>query len=435
MKRVAIIGAGVSGLSTAHFLKNKYEVKLFERNNNPGGLIRCQRINGSLFHTCGGHVFNSKRQDVLEWFWSQFDKERNFTKTDRNSCVFMDKNNSSLEYDCIPYPIENHMYLFDESIQNAFYEDLKEIDRIKGSDAKFTDYDSFGDFLRWRFGKTLYNLYFLPYNEKVWRRNLSTVPMSWMKGKLPMPTTQEMRDNNLNRVEEKVFVHSSFWYEKKDGSQYIADKLAEGLDITYNSDINSIEYTNGKWIVHKEEFDTVVFCGNIKDMIKMIKGVDVGAFKVPVNALEYHGTTAVFCEIDKNPYSWIYQPSRYHESHRIICTGNFSPTNNSALLPKGRITATIEFTDGISKEAILDNLQRIPLHPKYVTHQYNKFTYPIQSVETRKMISDLKHVLQPFNFYFTGRFADWEYYNMDVAIGAAKDVCETMLDFDLNNNR
>lgn len=426
--RYVVIGAGVSGMAAANFLQEKgHEVVVYERDSCPGGLIKCRRVNGSLFHTCGGHVFNSKRQDVLDWFWSRFNKEVEFTKTDRNSCVFMDKNDTSLEHDNIPYPIENHMYLFDKDVQKAFYEDLDEIDRVKGLNAKFTDYDNFGDFLRWRFGKTLYNLYFQPYNEKVWRRDLTTVPMSWMEGKLPMPTTKEMRDNNANKVEEKSFVHSTFWYEKENGSQFIADKLAEGLNIKYNVEINGVQYINGKWNVCGEAFDKVIFCGNIKDMIKMIKGVDLEAYKEPVNALEYHGTTAVFCEIDKNPYSWIYQPSRRHESHRIICTGNFSRTNNDGSIPDGRITATIEFTDEISKEKILNNLERIPLHPKYIDHVYNQYTYPIQDANTRGMIKELKSVLAPSGFYFTGRFADWEYYNMDVAIGAAMDLVDSIL--------
>lgn len=421
MEKIAIIGAGVSGLTTAQILKENYIVKIYEKESIPGGLIRCRKVNGSLFHTCGGHVFNSKRQDVLDWFWAHFAKEEEFTKADRNSVVFMDDGKE------IPYPIENHMYLFDESIQKSFYEDLDEIDKMKGLNAKFTDYDSFGNFLRWRFGKTLYNLYFQPYNEKVWRRDLTTVPMSWMEGKLPMPTTQEMRGNNANKVEEKAFVHSTFWYEKKDGSQYIADKLSDGLNISYNADIDKIENKNGKWIVDGEEYDKVVFCGNIKDMVKMIKGVDVDAFKAPVDALEYHGTTAVFCEIDKNPYSWIYQPSRRHESHRIICTGNFSQTNNDASVPEDRITATIEFTDEISKEDILENLKLIPLNPNYIDHKYNKYTYPIQDANTRTMIKDLKSILAPKGFFFTGRFADWEYYNMDVAMGAAMDLCKTLM--------
>lgn len=425
MKKIAVIGAGISGLSTAHFLSDRYEVKVFEKENRAGGLIRCRRVNGSLFHICGGHVFNSKRQDVLNWFWSKFIQNEEFTKADRKSCVFMDKGDDSLVHENIPYPIENHMYLFDDETQKSFYADLEEIDNVKGLNAKFTDYDSFGDFLRWRFGETLYNMYFEPYNKKVWRRDLTTVPMSWMEGKLPMPTTQEMRENNANKVEEKEFVHSTFWYEKMNGSQYIADKLSEGLNIVYNCDVTSIERVANKWIVCGEEFDKVVFCGNIKDMIKMVKGIDFSKYQSRVEALEYHGTTAVFCEIDKNPYSWIYQPSRRHESHRIICTGNFAASNNGDL-PVGRITGTVEFTDAITKEEILDNLRRIPLHPRYIDHMYNQYTYPIQDSNTRSMIKDLKKEVETLDFYFTGRFSDWEYYNMDVAIGAAIDLCKTL---------
>ena len=425
MQKIAIIGAGVSGLSAAHFLKDKYEVTVFEKEDRPGGLIKCRRVNGSLFHTCGGHVFNSKRQDVLDWFWSKFMRDEEFSKADRNSCVFMDKGDSSLEHIDIPYPIENHMYLFDETIQKSFYKDLDEIDSVKGVNAKFTDYDSFGNFLRWRFGKTLYNLYFEPYNKKVWRRDLNSVPMSWMEGKLPMPTTQEMRENNANKVEEKAFVHSTFWYEKVNGSQFLADKLAEGLDIKYNTDITSLIYHEGKWNVNGTSFDKVIFCGNIKDLVKMVDGINVNEYKDSIEKLEYHGTTAVFCEIDKNPYSWIYQPSRKHESHRIICTGNFSKTNNSEDLPDNRMTATIEFTDAISKEDIIENLSRIPLNPKYIDHKYNKYTYPIQDANTRQLIRNLKSSLRVFGLYFTGRFADWEYYNMDVAMGAAMDMVKS----------
>lgn len=423
--KIAVIGAGISGLSTAHFLKDRYDVTVFEKEDVPGGLIKCRMIRGNLFHTCGGHVFNSKRQDVLDWFWNIFHRDDEFIKTDRNACVFLDKNNNSLEYDCIPYPIENHMYLFDKDIQEAFYRDLEEIDSIKGKKARFSDYADFGDFLRWRFGKTLYETYFQPYNEKVWRCDLNTIPMSWMEGKLPMPTTDEIRENNARRIEEKAFVHSVFWYEKRNGSQFIADRLAVGLDIVYNADVNSIEKVGDGWLVMGQIFDKVVFCGNIKDMVRCIKGVDLTRFVGAIESLEYHGTTAVFCEIDKNPYSWIYQPSRQHKSHRIICTGNFSSDNNENL-PDGRITATIEFTDEISKNDILENLKNIPLNPRYIDHKFNKYTYPIQNEKTRLIIKEIKDTLRDKNFFFTGRFADWEYYNMDVAMGAAMDLCKSI---------
>lgn len=90
------------------------------------------------------------------------------------------------------------------------------------------------------------------------------------------------------------------------------------------------------------------------------------------------------------------------------------------------MTATVEFTDEISKEEIIEQLKRIPMNPKYLDHHYNKYTYPIQDVNTRGMVASLKEHLASEAFYFTGRFADWEYYNMDVAIGAAMDLCKNI---------
>lgn len=414
MNRIAIIGAGISGLTSAQLLKDRAEVIVYEKESQAGGLIRCERINGSLFHTCGGHVFNTKIQQVLDWFWQLFDKDTEFHKTDRNSVIFLPNGQQ------IPYPIENFAYLLEESVQKAFINDI-----IKIASDGYLQVENFQDFLQHRFGDTLYKLYFEPYNRKVWRRSLIDVPIDWLAGKLPMPTVEEIIYNNFNRVAEKQFVHSTFFYEKHNGSQLIVDKLTDGINIRCNSIIEQVEYKGNKWHINNELFDQVIFCGNIKDIPKLIKGIDINAYTQSIESLQYHGTTAVFCEIDANPYSWIYLPDDKYEAHRIICTGNFSPSNNGTL-GRNRITATIEFTDVISKEDILNNITRIPLHPTYITHKYNQYTYPIQQNGTREMIASLKQLLSSHNFYMTGRFADWEYYNMDAAIASAMNTINLM---------
>ena len=169
-----------------------------------------------------------------------------------------------------------------------------------------------------------------------------------------------------------------------------------------------------------EKFDKVIFCGNIKQLPVLIKNFDIEEFVKPIEALEYHGTTSVFCEIDKNPYSWIYLPDEKTEAHRIICTGNFSESNNAI----GKMTATVEFTDFMDKNEIEAELKKTPLNPKYLDHHYNEYTYPIQDHRTKDLIRSLKMKLQTRGFYFTGRFADWEYYNMDIAMGASMDICK-----------
>ena len=153
------------------------------------------------------------------------------------------------------------------------------------------------------------------------------------------------------------------------------------------------------------------------------EAVDISAFVEPITNLESHGTTSVFCEIDSNPYSWVYQPSMEHLSHRIICTGNFSDTNNAP----GKMTATVKFTDEISKEEIIEQLKRMPFSPRYITHNYECYTYPIQDQDTRSMIKSLKDVLASSGIYLCGRFAEWEYANMDVCMGYALDLYKQKL--------
>lgn len=394
----------MSGLATANMVQERgHEVVIYERDSRPGGMIKCDVIDGNLFHRTGGHVFNTKRQVVMDWFWQHFDREKEFTKALRNSAVIMDDDL------VVPYPIENHAYYFAAAVQKNIIKDLINIASHPNSPQNFED------FLKGRFGETLYQMYFQPYNYKVWRRELSKVPLSWLEGKLPMPTVEEILFNNMNHVEERTFVHSSFYYPKNGGSQFLADRLAEKLNIKYGTPVVTIAKKGGKLQVNSESCDRVVFCGNVKDLPKIYS---LESFAKDINALEAHGTTSVFCEIDKNKYSWVYMPSKSHESHRVICTGNFSENNNM----KGKMTATVEFTDYISKEGILDNLNRVAFHPKYITHNYEEYTYPIQDKTTRGMIDSLKDYLSKDGIYLVGRFAEWEYCNMDVAIGSAMDL-------------
>lgn len=408
MTKYVIIGAGISGLSIAQMLNADNEVVVLESDSRPGGLIKCDIVDGSLYHRTGGHVFNTKRKDVLEWFWKFFDKENEFIKSLRNASVELSGN-------MIPYPIENNVYLLDESIQKAFICDLLEI-------AKLGNYMpvNFEDFLLKRFGPTLYELYFKPYNLKIWRKDLSNIPLSWLEGKLPMPSVVDMIYNNFNHIKETNFVHSSFYYPKKGGSQFLVDRFAQGLDIRYNTRVSEVKRENGKWNVNGIIADKVVYCGNVKYIKNLLnESVDISVFSQELEQLKYHGTTTVFCEIEENPYSWVYLPSNLHDSHRIICTGNFAQSNNAK---KNCNTATIEFTDYISLDDIKANLKLVPFSPQYLTHHFEKYTYPIQSENTRSMIKSLKKVLQANDFYLLGRFAEWEYFNMDAAIGSAIDL-------------
>ena len=307
MKRIAIIGAGISGLTVARMLQPDFDVTIYESEQKAGGLVRCEKIEGNLFHICGGHVFNTKHQDVLNWFWQYFDKENEFILAQRNSSIFMPSGQN------IPYPIENYIYLLPKDFQEAIIRDLLQLSRTGQN-----TYDNFEEFLQKRFGDTLYHLYFKPYNEKIWRRSLQSVPIDWLEGKLPMPRVEEIIYNNFNHIAEKQFVHSSFYYEQNGGSQFLVNRLAEGLDIRLSTPINHIYFNEKTWSVNNEQYDAVVFCGNIRQLPSIIKGINIQPWTKPIAELQYHGTTTVFCEIDKNPYSWIYLPDKEYQALQSI---------------------------------------------------------------------------------------------------------------------
>jgi protoporphyrinogen oxidase len=199
----------------------------------------------------------------------------------------------------------------------------------------------------------------------------------------------------------------------------LANRLAEGLKIHLNTPVTSLEESNGQWCINKEHYyDKVIFAGNIKKLPEILESELLKELEEGIQQLEYHGTTTVLCEIDSNDFSWIYLPNTNFDAHRIICTGNFSKNNNR----EGIMSATIEFTDFIALDEINKQLKEIPFKPKYIAHKHTEYTYPIQNKGTRKLIDAAKAITQPKGLYLLGRFAEWEYYNMDAAMGAAIDL-------------
>lgn len=415
MNKIIVIGGGISGVSIARMLQDRYEVEILERDEKIGGLIKCDRINGNLFHRVGGHVFNSRDKAVLDWFWNQFNRESEFLSARRNAKIW-------IEEKFVGYPIENHIYqLKDEKVIAIINELLNKLTNEKNDEVTYTN---FRDFLIGNFGQELFDTYFGPYNQKIWNTDLSEVPLSWLAGKLPMPKLQEVIYSNILKKEESDMVHSSFYYPRREGSQYIVNRLSEGLIISCSYTVESIDVLDTKMLSVNngdKEASAIVYCGDVRQLNLIIHMEDneLSEAMIRVANLPSNGTSNVLCETDDNDISWLYIPEKQFKAHRIIYTGNFSESNNEG---SNRKTCVVEFSGKQSQEDMLKDLAKLPGNLIPLAFNYEPNSYVIQNETTRKNIDHLKALLQPYNIYLLGRFAEWEYYNMDAAIAAAIDL-------------
>lgn len=411
-RSIAIIGAGISGLTAARILRSKgYMPVVYEKHDRPGGLVRCSIEEGNLFHRVGGIVFNTKNERIKKWFAEQFDLEKEFIVLKRNAKISM---NGQL----LGYPIENYLYQLPDRQKWRIFRELLLLPLKSNHSVNFEA------FLRNRFGETLYEIYFGPYNSKIWNFDLKQIPLPWLEGKLPMPRVIEILIDNIFRKQENKMVHSTFFYPVKGGSAFIAERLAEGLEISYNFHIDKIERSGQKWMIDKNAYDAVIYTGDVRLLSKLLtfSAPTINESLSDLTTLPANGTSNVLCYTDDTDLTWLYFPGSDVRAHRIVYTGNLSSHNNSGQ----RKTCLVEFSGKLDETEMREEIKKLPGNLDPIAFSYESDSYVIQLQDTRDKIARLKKELNLLNFHLAGRFAEWEYYNMDKAMLAAMKVCDLL---------
>ena len=153
-----------------------------------------------LYLSMSAYFAADGKPGFAHWFKQQFEEEQEHAMKlfdyviDRDGKVTLDPIQE------VQHEWKSPLHAFEqtlahEKVVTGFVNDLVKLAKNEG-----TLPNNFEEFLQGRFGNTLYELYFKPYNEKVWRRDLKQVPLSWLEGKLPMPTVAEMIFNNIDRI-------------------------------------------------------------------------------------------------------------------------------------------------------------------------------------------------------------------------------------------
>jgi hypothetical protein len=170
----------------------------------------------------------------------------------------------------------------------------------------------------------------------------------------------------------------------------------------------------------------VIYTGDIRLLHKMLNATDQALLSSlsSLGGLPSNGTSNLFCETDDTDITWLYLPGPSTRAHRIIYTGNLSPNNNPA---GGRKTCTVEFSGELTRYDMAREIKGLPGNLKVLDMHYEPSSYVIQTRGMRDKINDIRSKLAGHKIFLVGRFAEWEYFNMDKAIESAMRCTQEFL--------
>jgi protoporphyrinogen oxidase len=339
--KIAILGAGVSGLALARFLVEggfpRSDLHLFEAAAKPGGLCHSKTVEGFTYDVTGGHILFSKDAAAMQWMKDKAGGDAAFVKNDRNTKI-------RFGAQWVHYPFENGL---GDLPKEANFDCLKGY--VEAWHRRLVDGTKapteFGKWVRWRFGEGIARHFMDPYNEKVWKREVDFLSSDWVAGRVPDAPIEDVLRASVGIRTEGYTHQSIFYYPKQGGFQAITDGMASTLvdRIRLGTKVTDVLRHGEGWRVNGEDFDAVVSTLPLTDGPRIYKDVprDVGQ---AMAALEFNGITCILIALDRAAHpdlSWIYLPQ--HEqgpANRITYMSNYAPSN----APAGRTSFLCEVT-------------------------------------------------------------------------------------------
>jgi protoporphyrinogen oxidase len=414
--KVGILGGGLSGLTVASFLEADLEV--LEKSSECGGLCRSLVEDGFTFDYGGAHIIYSKNQKMVELMRGVLGG--NCSKGRRNNKIFYKGN-------FVKYPFENGLSdLPKEDNFNCLYYYLN------------NDYPrprNFKEWIYYTFGKGIAEKYLIPYNRKIWDTEPEKMSLHWVEGRVPKPPLEDVLKSALGIPTEGYTHQLHFYYPQRGGIQALINSLEKSVrgGVTKNFEVKSIVAADGSWVVsdseREKQFDQIVSTIPIFDLVNSLEDVPLQVQRALRN-LKYNSLIAVLLGLEGNnlpPYTAVYFPDAELKFHRVGLPGVFSkrnvPPGKSSLLAEittKESDATWQMDDEDLIDHVLWGLEKCGLiDPGMVCYRKvkrSKYAYVIYDQNYLSNIKIVKDYVEELGIILCGRFAEFEYLNMDACV-------------------
>ncbi len=440
MVRVGVIGAGLTGLSTAYTIQHmcpKARASVIERDDQVGGLaktLNLERARADL----GPHRFHTKNKEVMDHVLSLVP---DMLSQRRVSHIYM-------EGKMFKYPLEgvNLMALMPPHVSLAIFVDYMKavVSRERGKDKNFREW------VVSRFGRKIFDIYFGPYTEKVWGLDCTRISADWADQRIKLLNLKEAVVGMLSpksKAHEKLV--SEFRYPRG-GIGSISRTLAGAIKaaggrIYTSAPVTRVSTSPELAVERSGQREEVDFLVNTAPPAALLGALDPPPPSQILSAafgLRFRALVFVYLVLKRKRLArdhWIYFPQHDVMFNRVSEVKNFSP----GLVPEDKTVVCAEVTCNKGDEvwSMEDISAKVAAQMEEVglvrsdevldsfVHREPE-AYPVYDLEYKENLDTVIGYLDGLNgIASVGRNGMFLYNNMDHAIAMGRAAGRAVAEF------
>jgi protoporphyrinogen oxidase len=445
--KVLIIGAGLTGLSTAYHLEKMegIDYSVYEKEKRVGGLCRseykpCPGSKEKFTFDILGHLLHLKEEYTIGLV-RRLLKENLTTDIPRDAQIY-----SKGVY--TRYPFQANTYgLPPKVVKECVFGFI---------DAKYHSLHCKtrppeGSFYNWilqNFGEGIAKHFMIPYNQKIWTVHPRDLTCGWIKVNpkyVPSPNIQEVVIGALEDQKKHFGYNVRFDYPRRGGIQKLPDAFeAKIKNLELNTNLSRVDirkkvaYFEGGKIEKKFRF--LVSTVPLPELILNI--IDNVPEKIRRAAFELNHTSVLSLNLGIKRENidhghWVYFPEKEYRFYRVGFPKKFS----EGMCPPGTSSVYVEIAcklremteerkkeliarakKDLIKAGILKTEREILVeHPERIA-----YAYVIYDRNRDRNLEIIQNYLRDKNIYSVGRYGGWKYSTMEEAILEGKEVAEKL---------
>ncbi len=432
---ILIAGAGLAGLSAAYHLKEKDYI-VVEKEPEIGGLCRTRKI-GDFHFDYTGHLLHTR-----DPYFSRFLDENFpglFETHVRKSYIYK-------EGEFVPYPFQiNTFGLPQETIFDCVYEFMK----ARMAEGKETEKaisgreDTFKDWILRNFGNGFARHFFLPFNEKLYCRDLSEISPEWTSWSVPVPSLEDVLRGAIGIRKTKVGYNQTFLYPKRGGIEVLPRTIASRCrNILLNKEIVSIDLPRKEALLKDGErikYQFFISTLPLNRLLSISEGLpeEMAGYGQNLKHVKVVDLNIAFQGSFRENIHWIYFPEKEFPFYRAGISTNFS----QGIAPKGftSLYAEIALDGGETvdeeriKEKAITALMQIGIIEKEKDIAVVDFilidpAYVIFDLFRKRHLGKIQSFFEEQGIFLAGRYGRWDYLPMEGAFLDGARIAQRILE-------